>query len=58
MADLLTSHQLECDDCGDEMPIGQRRIKCKHCGKYCCKWCFYHAHGLVGHYVPSRKVNG
>ncbi len=36
----------DCEDCGDEIPEGQRRTRCPHCKKLVCGWCFNHVHGL------------
>ena len=37
----------ECEDCGDLIPGGHRRIRCKHCKMLICGWCNNHIHGLV-----------
>lgn len=36
----------ECEDCREEIPVGQRRHRCQHCGKLICHWCFGHTHCL------------
>lgn len=38
---------LICEDCGDEIPKGQRRHRCKNCGKLVCGWCYGHVHNTV-----------
>lgn len=50
-----------CQDCGDDIIANMRRIRCQHCGLLCCRWCFYHHHGLVGHSdqpVPEESRPG
>ena len=37
----------ECEDCGDEVPSPRRRIRCKHCRKLICGWCYNHIHGIL-----------
>lgn len=36
-----------CEDCGDEMDPGRRRVRCKNCGKLVCPWCYHHVHLLA-----------
>lgn len=38
---------LACEDFGESIDIGRRRIRCKHCGKLVCGWCYNHVHGLA-----------
>ena len=43
----------ECEGCHDEMADGERRRRCKHCGKLICGWCLNHVHAYVRE-EPSR----
>ncbi len=36
----------ECEDCGDEMPDGHRRLRCRDCKKLVCGWCAGHVHDV------------
>jgi DNA-directed RNA polymerase subunit RPC12/RpoP len=38
---------LECEDCGEEIEPGQRRIRCKRCELLVCGWCHHHVHLLA-----------
>jgi hypothetical protein len=38
-----------CDDCHEEVPRGERRSRCKACGRLVCAWCDHHVHGLAAH---------
>jgi formylmethanofuran dehydrogenase subunit E len=42
----FASKAIVCEDCGEDMQPGQRRRKCKNCGKKVCGWCFNHVHGM------------
>lgn len=34
----------ECDSCGEDIPQGQRRRRCWHCGQWVCGYCWHHEH--------------
>jgi len=40
-----------CEDCGDPMPFERQRIRCRHCKKLTCGWCYHHTHGLGYRYA-------
>jgi hypothetical protein len=46
-----------CEDCGDEMLPGTRRVRCKNCGELVCGWCHHHIH-LLGQLIDqAAKVS-
>jgi hypothetical protein len=45
--DELRARKRECEDCGDEIEAPRRRIRCKHCMKLICGWCYNHVHGIL-----------
>jgi len=46
----------KCEDCGDEIEKGRRRVRCPHCKKLVCSYCYNHAHGLV-QAMPSTECH-
>lgn len=40
----MATKKRECEDCGDEMLQGQRRIRCPNCKLLVCPWCYHHIH--------------
>ena len=44
----------ECEDCGEEIPITERRHRCHNCNILVCGWCMNHVH-VPG--VPYSTAN-
>lgn len=47
----------ECEDCGEEVPKGRRRIRAK-CGALCCMYCYHHVHGWQCGRTGERREHG
>lgn len=47
---------LACEDCGESIPVGRRRVRCPHCKQLVCGWCYNHVHGLERP-APVERIN-
>ncbi len=38
---------LVCEDCGEEVPKGRRRVRCARCERVVCSYCYHHIHVIT-----------
>jgi len=49
---------LECEDCGEDIPVGRRRLRCSDCQKLVCSWCAGHVHNVGRQNQASEVPHG
>lgn len=52
------SRACEDPECGEDIPVNQRRARCPQCGLLVCGWCWTHVHALAGTRVDESLIPG
>ena len=54
---MTDTKQRACEDCGEDMAVGENRKTCKNCGLKCCPYCFSHIHKMA-ELIAADKAKG